>query len=173
MRTLVLALLLGSQLTFVTGCSWKNLVKFLENDEFDHYYALRVYMEESQKKEYLKLKTREERDQYLKDKGYWDRFYQYEQHIRDAIVAGEVQNGWSKDMVYMAWGTPYDRRKLPGRDAQRSEMLIYRFEKHEDGRIIVWAPGSKTEYKAVDLFEQEVTLDDDVVKTIEIKKKTW
>lgn len=173
MRVLFLALLLGTQLTVTPGCSWKNRVKHLENDEFDHYYALRVWMEEDDKKAYLKLKTREERDQFLKDKGLWERFYQYPDHIRELIVAGEAQQGWTKDMVYMAWGVPYDRRKLPGREAQRSEMLIYRFEKHEDGRILVWAPGSKTEYKATGLFEQEVILDDDVVAEISVKEKSW
>ncbi len=173
MRTLMLAALLATQVTVVTGCSWKNRVKLLENDEFDHYYALRVYMEEDDKKAYLKLKTREERDQYLKELSLWDRFYQYPDHIREKIIAGEVQEGWTRDMVYMSWGKPYDRRKLAGREAQRSEMLIYRFEQHEDGSVLVWAPGSKTEYKAAALFEQEVILDDDVVAGVEIKKKSW
>lgn len=160
-------------LMFLAACSWKNRTKFLDDEEFDHYYALRVYMEDDSRKDYLKLKTREERDQYLKDAGLWERFYKYDDHIRELILGGEVQAGWTKDMVYMAWGTPYDRRKLPGRAAQRSEMLIYRFEQHADGRVLVWATDSKTEYKAIKLFEQEVTLDDDVVAEVSMKNKSW
>ena len=49
----------------VAGCGWKGRVKHLDGEEFNHYYALRVYMEDTQKKEYLKLKTREERAEYL------------------------------------------------------------------------------------------------------------
>ena len=164
-------------LMFLAACSWKNRTKFLDDEEFDHYYALRVYMEEGDRKEYLKLKTREERDQYLKEAGLWERFYKYDPHIRELIIGGEVQAGWTKDMVYMAWGTPYDRRKLPGRAAQRSEMLIYRFEQHVDkegnNSVLVWEPASKTEYKAVKLFEQEVVLDDDVVAEVSMKAKSW
>ena len=59
-----------------------------------------------ERKEYLKLKTRAERDQWLKDKGLWDKFYQYPEHIRQKIADGAVQPGWDKHMVYMSWAGP-------------------------------------------------------------------
>ncbi|MCB9746145.1 MAG: hypothetical protein H6740_26450 [Alphaproteobacteria bacterium] len=120
-------------------------------------------MDETQRKTYLKLKTEEERNAYLKELGIWDYFYKYDEDLRDQIVAGDVQVGWTKDQLYMAWGAPHDRAKLVGRDAVRSERLIYRFEGHADGSILVWEPNSKTEYKATRLFRREVILDDDVV----------
>ncbi len=160
-------------LVALQACSWKRHIKDLSDEEFDHYYALRVFMTEDQQKEYLKLPTEEERDAWLKQHGLWDRFYQYEPHIREKIVAGDVQEGWTKDMVYMAWGAPLDRRKLPGRKAERSEMLIYRFEEQPDGTILVWTPDSKTAYKAVGFFEKEVILDDDVVAEIRRKDASW
>lgn len=86
---------------------WKS-AKRLTDAEFDHYYALRVFMDEAQTKKYLKLKTEEERDAYLKELGLWDKFYRYDDHIRQRIIDGEVQVGWTIDMVYMAWGAPYD-----------------------------------------------------------------
>ena len=155
----------------LTGC-WEKRIKHLSDTEFDHYYALRPFMNEDMRKTYLKLKTEEERNQYLKDLGLWERFYQYDAEVRDAIVLGAVEPGWTKDKVLMAWGAPYDKRKLTGRKAVRSELLIYRFERHEDGSILVWEQNSKTEYKATQLFRREVTLDDDIVVEI-VEHKNW
>ena len=100
MRSLMIVLLLA------TACGWKNRVKLLSDTEFDHYYALKVFMDEAERKTYLKLETSDERDNFLKELGLWDRFYTYEAHIRDRIVAGEVQAGWVKPMVYMPCGRP-------------------------------------------------------------------
>lgn len=161
---LMLAIMAG-----LSGC-WEKKVKNLSDAEFDHYYALRSFMNEDQKKAYLKLKTEEERNAYLKELNLWDMFYRYDQAQRDAIVAGDVQVGWTKDMVLMAWGAPFDRKKLAGRQAQRSELLIYRFEEQEDGMIRVWEPGSKTAYKAVNTFQRNVILDDDKVAEMQTKE---
>ncbi|MCB9759606.1 MAG: hypothetical protein H6739_07170 [Alphaproteobacteria bacterium] len=170
-RTLSM-LLLVALAAGATGCSWEKRVKNLSDAEFDHYYALRPFMEDAQRKTYLKLKTEEERNAYLKELGIWDYFYKYDAAERDDIVAGDVQVGWTKDKVLMAWGRPHDRQKLAGRQAQRSELLIYRFEGHEDGSILIWEPNSKTEYKAVRFFRREVILDDDVVTEI-AEKNGW
>ncbi len=167
MRGLIL-LALVTQL----GC-WQKRVKLLDPEEFDHYYALRVFMDEAERKTYLKGETRDARDGYLKELDLWDRFYQYEPHIRDRIIGGEVQTGWTREMVYMAWGAPYDRRKQPGRQAERSELLIYRFEGHSDGSILVWEPNSKTAYKATRLFVRELILDDDHVAEMRDKDSHW
>jgi hypothetical protein len=153
--------------------SWKDKVKHLTDTEFDHYYALRVYMDDEQMKKFLKMKTVDERDAYLKELGLWERFYKYDEHIRQKIIDGEVQTGWTIDMLYMSWGAPYDRRKLAGRKAMRSELLVYRFEEQPDGRVLVWTEDSKTEYKAARLFEREVVVDDDVVTSIEQKEAHW
>jgi hypothetical protein len=62
----------------IIGCGYERFQKRLDNQEFDHYYALRVYMTEDVRKTYLKIKIREDRDAYLKDRGLWERFYKYE-----------------------------------------------------------------------------------------------
>lgn len=164
-RWLFILLLLG-------GCSWESRVNRLSETEFQHYYALRPFMTEEKRKAYLTLKTEEERNAYLKQVGLWDMFYKYDDHIRQLIVEGGVQNGWTKDMVLMAWGAPYDKRALAGRPAPKSELLVYRFEGHEDGTVLVWVEGSKTEYKAVRRFLREVYLDNDMVTEI-IEKDGW
>ena len=151
------------------GCMQKKLER-LSSAEFDHYYALKVYMDEADRKSFLKLKTEPERSAFLKENGLWDKFYQYPEHIRELIVAGDVQTGWTTDMLYMAWGAPFDKQKQPGRQATRSELLLYRFERHEnseDGRFdLVWEPNSKTEYRAYDFFRKEVIIDDNVIAEI-------
>jgi hypothetical protein len=155
----------------LTACMNKRLNR-LSGAEFDHYYALKVYMDKSAKKTFLKLKTEEERNTWLKSEGLWERFYKYPEHIRTLIVEGDVQIGWTKDMLHMAWGRPFDRNKQLDRDAVRSWMLLYRFEKHddEDGRYdLVWEPNSPTEYKAIGRFRKEVILDDDVIAEIRIR----
>lgn len=171
-------------LSMLLACSYERYQKRLDNDEFNHWYALRVYMTEDQKKDFLKRKTRAERDQFLKENGceeglnieecsFWDRFYKYTEEERAAIISGEVKTKWSRDMLYMAWGAPYDRMRALGRDATRSEKLIYRFEQQEDGQILLWEPNSKTAYKAVRLFIKEVIIDDDVVAEITDKNDSW
>ncbi|MBN2799476.1 MAG: hypothetical protein JXX28_10050 [Deltaproteobacteria bacterium] len=155
MRTaLILALLLAA-------CSPST--KRLSQTELGHYNALKVYMEKADEKAYLKNKTEEERDAWLKEAGLWERFYQYDQSVRDQMIAGEVHEGWAQDQVFMAWGNPHDRKRLTGRPAQRSELFTYRFELQPDDSLLVWRPGSKTEGKAIDLFRVEVYVDDGVV----------
>ncbi|MBM4393340.1 MAG: hypothetical protein FJ090_19640 [Deltaproteobacteria bacterium] len=167
-------------LVFLSACSWQARVKYLSDEEFNCYYALKPFMNEDTQKSYLTYKTEAERTAYLKSINMqrvppitlYDLFYQYDPQIRQAIVDGAVQVGWNKDQVLMSWGPPYDKKKVAGRAAPRSEMLLYKFEKHEDGAILVYTPDSKTEYKAVERFRREVILDSDVVAEI-VEKKGW
>ena len=154
-----------------TGCGIERKLKRLDDQEFQHYYALKVYMDDDQEKAYFKLKTRAERDDFLKKRDLWDKFYDYEPHIREAIYNGRVEVGWTKDMVLMAWGLPIDRGRVAGRQATRSERYTYRFEEDQEGAILVWEPGSKTQYKAARLFSREVIFDNDVVAEINNKDR--
>jgi hypothetical protein len=152
-----------------SGCA---STKRLSDTEYDHYYALRDYMTEDQKKTYLKYKTEEERNAYLQEIGVWDIYYKYDEATRAEIIAGDVQLGWTKDMVIMSWGAPYDKQKVAGRDTPRSERYVYRFEGHSDGTIYLWTENSKTVHKATRLFRKEVILDMDVVAEI-TEKEDW
>ena len=172
---------------FFTGCH-SYYIKRLENTEYDHYSALKVFMDKEQRKLYLKKKTRPERDAYLKELGVWDRFYNYDSNIRDKIVERSVQTGWNTDMLQMAWGRPIDKRKEFRHSAEQSYNWIYKFERHAKGSevcgkdstsacTIVWVPGSKTEYKATSMFmrhvvieeqgRQDLTTDDIIVEMID------
>ncbi len=173
MRTLALVLALG----MLAGCGGK--MKRLSGTERDHLAALRVYMNDDAEKEWLKLKTEAERDEWLHVNGvpgsrlsYWEQFYQYDAEVREAILGGDVQLGWTEDKVFMSWGQPYERRRLTGRPASRSELFIYRFEVDRDGIIRVWEPSSTTAYKAVRQYQMDVFIDDNSVTDI-IRKDVW
>ena len=162
-RAIFLSLLL-------TGC-YGYYIKRLENVEYDHFSALKVFMDKAERDAYLKKKTRPERDAYLKEIGLWERFYQYDESIRDKIIARAVQKGWNTDMLQMAWGRPIDKRKEFRESAEQSYNWIYKFERHSKGSevcgkesteacTIVWEPGSSTEYKATSLFHRHVVIEE-------------
>jgi hypothetical protein len=139
----------------------------LEPVEQDQFRALQVFMDKDEVKAFYKKKTPEERNAYLKELGLWDRFYKYDEAERQAMLNGDVRIGYDRDQLYMAWGAPYIKNRLTGRKASRSERLVYRFEVDKDGYATPL--GRKADYKAVDRYQVEVTIDDDVVT--EIKEK--
>jgi hypothetical protein len=155
-------------IALMTGGSKLSL---LSDGEYAHYRALRVFMDEKDRKAWLKLKTTEERDQALKDAGLWDRFYSHPEEVRSMIVEGDVLVGWTRDMVYMAWGPPFERQRLTGREAARSELFVYRFELDKDGAATPLV-GKKLDYKAVGQHQIELVVDDDVVTEMK-EKDRW
>lgn len=158
---------------FLLACGVTRFEKKIDQAEFDHWRALRVYMDEETQKSYRKLKTKEERDAFLKAEGLWDRFYQYEERIREQIVTGDVKVGWDENMLYLSWGQPYSRERIFQRPAQESYRLLYRFEQQPDGGVLIWEPGSKTQYKAIRLFQKEILIDDQQVAEIKEIDQGW
>lgn len=134
--------------------------KRLSDVEKDHYQALKVYMDKDMRKAYLKLKTEDARNAFLKKKGLWDRFYQYDERLREAILVGDVKVGWPEDAVFMAWGAPVKRFAQVDRPASLSEEFVYRFEVGPEGGVLVWTSDSKTAHKASLLYQIQVTVDD-------------
>lgn len=147
--------------------------KDFQEYEKKHYQALKVWFTDKKEvKAYQKLKTPGERDQWLKDIGYWDRFYQYDEYDQEAILGREPKIGWKQDMVYMAWGAPFRKTKTTKRTAANSLILTYRMEVTKDGAHMVWAPKSKETYKAVSQYQTELIIDDNVVTDI-LEKDAW
>jgi hypothetical protein len=170
-------------IAILAGCSVTSKMKRLESYEKDHFGAVKVWMDEYQQKSYLKLKSAAERDAWLKantsalqragmKQSLWDSFYQYDQARRDGVVSGNVQTGWSEDQMLMAWGPPYSRRRITKRTAVRAEIYIYRFEVTKDGTLMVWEPGSRESYAAVDKFQYEIHVDDEIITEM-VKKQNW
>jgi hypothetical protein len=147
-------------------------LKRLSADELNHYHALKVWMDDKTRKSYLKLKTEDERNQWLHDAGLWDRFYQYDKPTREAIMSGDIVRGWTQDKVLMAFGPPHSRKRLTGRESGRAELITYRFEETPTGAVLVWQPKSKETHTAVRLFRLELTMDNGVVAIVE-KHNGW
>jgi hypothetical protein len=166
MRRATAAFLLSATLLLTAG-KWGRL----SDAEKEHFRALETFMDDGEQKDFLKLKTSDERDAWLKEKGLWDKFYGHDPSVREQIVNGDVRLGWSAEMVYMAWGTPFQKQRLTGRPAARSEKLVYRFEVDKDG-FATPLVGKKSDYKAVDRFQVELVLDDDTVSEL-VQKDDW
>lgn len=163
--------LLALAALLIAGDAHADKLKKLEAPERDAYAALRVFMSDAEEKAWLKLKTRSERDEWLKKHGkpkpYWDLWYSLDEATRDDILSGKVQIGWEQSMVFMAWGEPAERYRLPGRQASWSEMFVYRFEQTPKGEVLVWVPGSNQTYKADKMWQVRLTIDDSRVVELE------
>lgn len=159
--------LLLAALLLVTGADGR--LKRLTATERTHYQALQVWLDKADKKAFFKLKTPEARDQFLKDKGLWAKFYDLPKDKREAVSAGDVRVGWTRDMVLMAWGTPVERRNLAVPTATRSELLVYLVEVTADGEALLWVPGSKETHGSVDRYRWEIEIHDG--KVVDKRKK--
>ena len=115
--------------------------------------------------------TEDQRNAWLQQEGLWDKFYGHNEVTRQQIVEGDVRLGWSRDMVYMAWGAPFQKMRLTGRPAARSEELIYRFEVDKDG-FATPLVGKHTDHKAVDRYQVELVIDDDTLTEM-VEKDDW
>lgn len=166
-RNAVVALLLTA-LAFPLTAS--KLGKLSEAERVE-YRVFAAFMTPQQQRAWLKLKTTEERTEALKKLGLYDKFYGEQPEMRDRIVAGDVALGWTRDEVYMAWGGPFQKQRLTGRNASRSELLVYRFEVDKDGYAVP-VVGKKEDYKAVRRYQAELILDDDVVTSLQ-EKDGW
>lgn len=159
MSRLALAMVVASLLS-VAGCDKTKRLSYVERD---HYQALKVFMNDDQRKEFLKRKTEDERNAYLRKVGLWDAYYKFDERKRKDILAGDVKIGWEESALNMAWGRPHGKNLVAGRKAEQSYELKYRFEMDPYGDIVVWTPKSKTEHKAVLLYQVQVILDDGVI----------
>lgn len=147
-------------------------LKRLSPAEAEHYRALKVWMDDDDRKAFLKLKTEEERNAWLRDARLWDRFYQFSELERQQILAGDLRLGWPLDKVLMAFGPPHVRKRITGRDAARSEQYIYKFEVTPDEQVLVWQPKSKATHTAIRFFRLELMIDDGMLTVID-KRDGW
>ena len=165
-------LIAGALMMAVLGTAGK--IDKIQGYERDHYQALKVFFKDEKKETrmWLKNKTPAERDQWLKDMGYWDYFYKYDEETRKEILGREPKEGWKQDMLYMAWGPPFRKQKSTKRTASDTIILSYRMEVDKKGRHLVWTPKSKESYKAIEQYTTDITLDDHVITKI-VRRDGW
>ncbi|MCB9663141.1 MAG: hypothetical protein H6732_03440 [Alphaproteobacteria bacterium] len=167
MRRLSTLVLLAS---LVLGTAGK--LDRLSEAERTHFAALKPFLTDKDQKAYLKLKTEDERNAWLKARRLWDRYYALPERQREDIAAGKVQKGWTDDMVIMAWGSPHERRRLAVSEASRSELFVYFVEVLSDGKVMLWKPGSKQTHGAVDKYRWELRVYDHEVVQME-RRPGW
>jgi hypothetical protein len=108
--------------------------------------ALDAWMTTEELDIFIKLKTTEERQSFLKEAGYWRLWEEVRDDYREAVIAQNVIKGMNKDEVFMAWDKPKKIRKDFRRDAY-VDVLNYEFERDRKGQEFVLRPDSQTAYK--------------------------
>jgi hypothetical protein len=95
---------------------------------------------------FIKLKSTDERKDFLEKAGYWKIWDRIEDEMLPYVLKGEVIKGMTKDEVFMCWDKPEKIRKDFRRDAY-VDVMNYRFEIDRKGREFLSPPDSKTAYK--------------------------
>jgi hypothetical protein len=130
--------------------------------------ALDVWMSDEEMKIFVKLKTSQERGNFLKETGYFKRWEDLAEKrdttAFEAIKRGEVVNGMSKDEVFMAWDKPMKIRDEFKREAY-VKVLWYEFEIDRKGREFLVRPDSETAYKN-EIITRHVYLYNDSVHAV-------
>ncbi len=130
--------------------------------------ALDVWMTDEEMGIFIKLKTTDERVEFLTETGYMKRWKALEEEkdptIFNAIKKGEVIEGMTKDQVFMCWDKPMKIRDEFKREAY-VKVLWYEFEIDRKGREFLVRPDSETAYKN-EIITRHVYLYNDQVHAI-------
>ena len=95
---------------------------------------------------FLKLKTTDQRKDFLTEAGYWKLWKKIEDEMLPNVIAGDVVNGMTKDEVFMCWDKPKKIRKDFRKNAY-VDVLNYEFEIDRKGREFLLRQDSQTAYK--------------------------
>ena len=108
--------------------------------------ALDSWMSQDEANIFVKLKTTDERKDFLHETGYWRIWDEIEEEMLPHVIAGEVVKGMTKDEVFMTWDKPKKIRKDFRRNAY-VDVFNYEFERDRKGKEFVLRPDSQTSYK--------------------------
>lgn len=132
--------------------------------------ALDSWMNDEEMKVFSKLKTTDERKEFLVKSGHWQRWEtlleKHEDELVEAIVAQRVVPGMTQDEVYMAWDKPLKIRKDFIKEAY-VEVLWYQFEIDRKGHEFLSWEESPTAYKNETFIKYVYMLDGEVWKVVE------
>jgi len=105
-----------------------------------------AWMSDEELDVFIKLKTTDERKDFLKKAGHWKKWDKIEDEMLPNVIKGEVVRGMNKDEVFMCWDKPAKIRKDFRRDAY-VDVMNYKFEIDRKGREFLSPANSKTAYK--------------------------
>ena len=144
-------------------------IKRWPDEDKEKVRALDVWMTDEEMGIFLKLKTSEERNEFLTETGYMKRWKELLEDkekgdVVDAIKKGEVIKGMTKDQVFMAWDKPMKIRDEFKREAY-VKVLWYEFEIDRKGREFLVRPDSETAYRN-EIITRHVYLFNDKVHAV-------
>jgi len=105
-----------------------------------------AWMSDEEVAVFIKLKSTDERKDFLEKAGYWKIWDRIEDEMLPYVLKGEVIKGMTKDEVFMCWDKPEKIRKDFRRDAY-VDVMNYKFEIDRKGREFLSPKNSKTAYK--------------------------
>lgn len=106
-------------------------VKYMESElvgrrEREQYFKARPYMTTNNERvEFLKLKTFEDRDEWLEKKGYVGTVIKYPTDVQGLIDRNDIAVGMTKSAVRESWGEP-DFTEVAGNPIYGNENWHYR-----------------------------------------------
>jgi hypothetical protein len=142
---ILIAFTASSSLAFAGTFKLKKIKRWPAEDK-SWALALDAWMTTEELDIFIKLKTTEERQSFLKEAGYWRLWEEVRDDYREAVLSQTVIKGMNKDEVFMAWDKPKKIRKDFRRDAY-VDVLNYEFERDRKGKEFVLRPDSQTAYK--------------------------
>jgi hypothetical protein len=143
---LILAIfLITSSLAFAGTLNLKKIKRWPDQDKV-WAIAMDAWMTSEEIDIFIKIKTTEERQSFLKKVGYWRLWEEVRDEYRESVTEQQVIKGMNKNEVFMAWDKPKKIRKDFRRDAY-VDVLNYTFERDKKGREFVMRPDSQTAYK--------------------------
>ena len=140
--------LIAITLAFPALAGQVNLRKIKKWPELDRAWArsFDAWMSDEELSVFIKIKTTEERQDFLKKAGYWKKWDKIDDEMLPNVLKGEVVRGMTKDEVFMCWDKPEKIRKDFRRDAY-VDVMNYKFEIDRKGREFLSPKDSKTAYK--------------------------
>ncbi len=140
--------LIAITLAFPALAGQVNLRKIKKWPELDRAWArsFDAWMSDEELDVFIKIKTTEERQDFLKKAGYWKKWDKIDDEMLPNVLKGEVIRGMTKDEVFMCWDKPEKIRKDFRRDAY-VDVMNYKFEIDRKGREFLSPKDSKTAYK--------------------------
>jgi hypothetical protein len=146
-RFLLLAALLLPAASFAAEPVNLKKIKKWPAEEQTLVKAFDSYMSQEELDILVKLKTSEERIEFIKKLGYMDIWEgEVSDEAKPRIAAGEVVEGMTEQEVKMAWDLPKRIRKDFRKDAY-VDVMNYEFERDRKGREFLLRPDSVTAYK--------------------------
>jgi hypothetical protein len=131
----------------------RKLEKNLTDKEREQYFTYKPYMEsDSERIDFLNLPSKQARDRFAEQRGFYKNVNKYAPAIKNAISSGDIVLGMTKDAVLESWGEP-ENVEVAGNQMYGNERWTYiqynstaeGFQKEE--RVVIFESGKVAGWK--------------------------